>query len=271
MTARLAGRSTAGPADRSSSRCASRWSRISKRWNGGALVLLVYLLAALGTLTVASRHHLLPLFEGVGPPARYEWVNPPAEFAVGNEKPVASALDIPLTGPEEPSSATSPDGQFVVNLPENAFGSHGSDTRVHTVITPLDPGKLGRTPAGLVPDGNAYRIEFTFEPSGAPVTTLALPGNVIISSPHGAVAMLYSPTGASWKELQTQMVSAPTIVGGTISAPGVFLVGTTSGHLTPTITVSKNKGTAFIAGVVIVAAAILGLIAVLVVVRRRRE
>ena len=60
----------------------------------GVLLLVVYVLAITGTLPFG--HNVRPLFEGIGPPPQYRWVNPPAAFASGNVPPQANDTDIPL-------------------------------------------------------------------------------------------------------------------------------------------------------------------------------
>jgi hypothetical protein len=191
----------------------------------GAAAVAVYLAVALGMLTLGG-HRVLPLFEGIGPPARYEWVNPPAEFAAGNRKPGVGNETVKFTAGKTPATVlSSPDSQFIVNLPAGAFAPHGADTAVKSVITPLDPATLGRIPAGLASDGNAYRIELTYQPSETAVSKLTVPGNVIINAPHSAEVILYSADGKSWSRLVTQSAGSLASVGARFTAPGWYQVG----------------------------------------------
>ena len=234
-------------------------------------VVAVYLSTVVATMVV-SGHHVLPLFEGVGPPPAYQWVTPPPAFASANVKPRSASFDFDLTGPAGPAAANSPDGQFAVNLPPAPFAPHGPDSKVHATITPLDPATLGPLPAQLVPDGNAYRIDFRYQPSATAITTLAHPGNVIMTAPYQAQSLLYSPDGRSWTALVPQHLADPTMIGATFTAAGDYLVGTTASATKSVQPAgSRGAGTGLIATAVLVAALILGLIALTAARRRQRR
>jgi hypothetical protein len=234
----------------------------------GAAVVAIYVAVALGTLAW-SGHAVRPLFEGVGPPPAYNWVKPPVQFAANNSVPKPKVSDIPLNGTVTgPAVAATDDGQFVVNLAQGSLASRGADTNVHAVITPLDPAKLAPPPAGLAADGNAYRIEMTYEPSGVAVSALAVPGDVIMTAPHNAASLLYSPDGSAWQKLASQQVGTPTTIGSSFTHAGYYLVASK-----PQSTGSgSSKGgvaTILIAVSVAAGAAALGLIAWVVAARRR--
>ena len=88
-------------------------------------------------------------------------------------------------------------------------------------ITPLDPAKLGRLPAGLIADGNAYRLTVTYQPSQQPLGAISSPGNVIMQVPGPAETMLFSPDGRSWQRLPVQPVGAA--IGASFSRAGYYL------------------------------------------------
>jgi hypothetical protein len=187
----------------------------------GVALVAVYLLAVTGTLPLGR--NVRPLFEGIGPPPVYRWVKPPAAFASGNIPPRPSDTDIPLgpTGSQQ-TGAQSEDNQLVLNLAPNAAAPHPPDTSVRVHIEPLDPATLGPPPPEFRANGNAYRVTLTYEPSGAPVTSLTAGGNVLLTVPLPPAGLLYSGDGRTWSKLQTQIVPGQPIVGATFSAPGYY-------------------------------------------------
>jgi hypothetical protein len=244
----------------------------ARLWPVGAAVLALYLAVALAMMTLGG-HRVLPLFEGIGPPSRYEWVNPPPEFAAGNTKPGPATEEIRFTAGKTPATVVaSSDSQFIVNLPEGAFAPHGADTAVRAVVTPLDPKTLGPVPAGLAADGNAYRIELTYQPSALPVTRLAVAGNVIINAPHTAEVILYSADGKSWSRLVTQSAGSPASVGARFTAPGWYVVGANPAFVTGAATPAAHgrSGTIFIAVAAAILAVIVAVVARVITVARRR-
>ena len=191
----------------------------------GAAVLGAYLVVAAATLGL-SKHHLLPLFEGVGPPMPYQWVNPPAAFASGNVKPQAATTDVSLKGgPSGQVSAYTTDAQCVVNLNAGAFPVHGNDTSVKVTITPLDAATLGAVPPGVVADGNAYHVDFAYQPSNTPAVALAVPGSIALVAPNPGHVLLYSPDGQTWTTLNSTVVANTSSVFATVDKAGFFLVG----------------------------------------------
>jgi hypothetical protein len=236
----------------------------------GAAALGVYLAVAVATLALAGRP-VLPLFEGVGPPPRYQWVNPPPGFAAGNTKPKPSTVEIPFGGPKSLGASVSPDGQFVVNLGVGDFAPHDRDSAVRVVITPLDPATLGPVPLGLAADGNAYRVQLTYQPSATPLDSLAQPGDVFVTAPIPAQALLYSPDGQTWSNLASQIGGGTSAVAAMFSRPGWYLVGAS-----PTAVAPRRPGLGL--GTVVIALLVAGLAVVLavaplglLVVRRRRS
>jgi hypothetical protein len=217
----------------------------------GALLLVVYLLAITGTLPFGR--NVRPLFEGIGPPPAYRWVNPPAAFASGNVPPRPSDTDVTLgpTGSQQ-SGAQSEDNQLVLNLAPNAAAPHPPDTAVRIHIEPLDPATLGPPPAEFRPNGNAYRVTLTYEPSGRPVDTLTAPGNILLTVPLTAAGLLSSGDGRTWTNIGKQTVPGQPIVGGAFSGPGWFM-GATHAQAP-----SKGGGGGS-SGIIIVAALVAGL------------
>jgi hypothetical protein len=237
------------------------------RWRLAAGAVGLYITVALATIGL-SGHRVLPLFEGVGPPAPYEWVKPPAAFAAGNITPKPASSDIAFSGGKSAAAvASTPDGQFLVNFGADAISPHNGDSHVHATITPLDPATLGTLLSGISPDGNAYRLELTYQPSGIPVSKLAGSANVIQTGPLTATAFLYSASGRTWTKLNAPPVGTSTSLGATLTGPGWYLLGTS--HSLPKSS-TGGRGTVVIAIMVAAGAVVLGT-GVLALVRHRQS
>ena len=180
-------------------------------------------------------------------------MKPPAAFASGNVPPRPSDTDIPLgpTGSQQ-SGAQSEDNQLVLNLAPNAASPHPPDTSVRIHVEPLDPATLGPIPPEFRPNGNAYRVTLTYQPSGAPVTTITAPGNILLTVPLAAAGLLFSGDGRTWTNIGKQTVPGQPIVGGAFSSPGWYM-GATHAQAPST------GGGGGSSGVIIVAALVAGL------------
>jgi hypothetical protein len=164
-----------------------------------------------------------PLFDGFAPPPPYRWVNPPREFAAGNNPPRPSGFDVPLGPSGSPVvNHSSDDGQLILSFPAGAFAAHQPDSAVDVQLTPFDPASLGAAPPGLEADGNAYRVEFNYRPSGQGAA-LAGEVDVFLVVPRLAEAVLYSPDGASWGQLPVRSVPGVDEIGGVLARPGYLL------------------------------------------------
>src|SRR5205085_6125335 len=189
----------------------------------GAVFAILYAGVAVFT-AIAGPGRSRPLFDGFAPPPPSRWVHPPKEFVAGNEPPKPSTIDVNL-GPTGSaiSSGSSGDGQVILSFPAGAFPAHPPDTKVVALITPLDPASLAPPPTGLEADGNAYRLDFTYDPSKQPDTALSAPADVFLVVPEPAQTLLFSTDGRSWASLPFRPVPDPTQVGGSITAPGFLL------------------------------------------------
>ena len=191
----------------------------------GVFLVLIYVLAVTGTLPFG--HNVRPLFEGIGPPPAYRWVKPPAAFASGNVPPAPNDTDLDMTPTgSQQSGAQSEDNQVVLNLAPNAVPPHPPDTKLRIHIDPIDPGTLGPVPPDLRPNGNAYKVTMTYQPSGAPATTITAPGNVLLTVPLPAAGLLYAGDGRAWTNIGKQTVPGQPIVGGPFNATGWFVAAT---------------------------------------------
>ncbi|MHB8513144.1 MAG: hypothetical protein ACYDCC_13315 [Actinomycetota bacterium] len=110
-----------------------------------------------------------PVYEGIGPPPPYSWVNPPSSRKSNNVPPTQGDGVIAM-GPKgsEPGTVSTDDGQAVMTFFRGSFEAKKGQTKVHVHITPVDPATLGPPPQGLFYDGNAYKFTATYEPSGQP-------------------------------------------------------------------------------------------------------
>lgn len=187
-------------------------------------VALVVLYAALAVGYVAFGGRVRPLFDGFAPPPPYRWVNPPREFAAGNDPPGPSTFDVAL-GPagSVQGGGSSEDGQAIFSFAAGAFPAHPPDTKVTVQVTPLDPSTLAAPPPGVAADGNAYRVDFAYQPSSQAVPLLAVPADVFLVVPEPAQTLLFSTDGQSWDSLPLRPVPDPTQIGGRFDRPGYLL------------------------------------------------
>lgn len=235
----------------------------------GAVVVAVYLVAAVATLS-RTGHRYLPLYEGIGPPPSYQWVHPPPAFASGNTAPKAGTCDLALTGPPEPFFVSTPEGQLTLSLPAGALPAHVGDTKVHCAITPVDAATLAPLPAGVAADGNAYRVELTYVPSGMPVPPLTMPGNVVMTGPVAADSVLRLSGGGTWTRLASQTVSGPTVLGASFTGSDYYVLGTAPHRLAAgnSSTSGGRTGFAILVGFLVFAGVIL--VGGFEIMRRRR-
>jgi hypothetical protein len=199
--------------------------RVARRSAAAAAAVAVLYVAAIALPMAVSGHRVRPLYEGFTPPPPYRWVKPPAEFKAGNQQPVPGDGEVAFTGTGQTAKQTSVvtgDSQVVLNLPDKSFDPRGSDTAVHVHIQPLDPATLGPAPAGLQPDGNAYRIDAQYRPSNAPVTALTTAGDAFFVVPSAATAMLYSADGRTWQRLGLETTGRADLAGVVFGKTGFY-------------------------------------------------
>ncbi len=233
-------------------------------------IALVGLYAAAVAVTgLATGHPVHPLLDGVGSTTPYRWVRPPWYVGSANVKPEPSHTDITFENGTSPLiGVTSQDAQLVLNLPEGALPPRPGETAVRADITPLDPKKLGKTPAKLRPDGNAYRLQMTYRPSKQPLTTTTAPGNIVLIVPAAADTIFYSRDGNEWDMVPTQMLGdrrsplgvaslARLTVGTSFTRTGYYLAGTSVRDYTNP---DKGKNTNPIVGWILIGLALLLLV-----------
>lgn len=191
----------------------------------GGVLVAVYIAVAAATASWAPGR-LRPLFDGFGShPGQYNWVNPPREFAAGNQRPedVETLLEFDASGSKQ-SSAGPGDGQIAVTLQPGALAAHPPDTEAALTLTPEDASTLGALPAGLRPESNAYRVGIVYEPSGTKVTSLDKPSSIGLIAAAPTDTLLYSADGTSWETVEGQpLTTGANGITGSFAATGYYL------------------------------------------------
>jgi hypothetical protein len=183
------------------------------------------LAAAICYLVVGAQlwpaHPLRLLYEGEAPPLPYRWVRPPANLPEPNQPPSSGAGEIPLTPTgSQSASILTDDGQAALILRFGAIAPRAGASAVTVKITPLDPRSIAPPPDKLVFDGNAYRMEATYNTGGP--ATLVKPVTPVLRYPkHATVLLRFS--GSGWVAQETHIVSGSLQLFGPTDALGVFV------------------------------------------------
>jgi hypothetical protein len=190
----------------------------------GVWLVAAYVVVAVAT-TWWSPGGMRPLFDGFGShPGEYLWVDPPRQFAEGNRPPEPAQATLRLAADgSAPGTATPPDGQALAQLQSKAVAPHPPDDSARLDLTPVAAGTLGTLPGGLEPQGNAYRIAVTYQPSGTAVDQFGLPGTVGLTSAAPATALLYSADGQTWERKESTPLARGNGLTGALEAPGYYL------------------------------------------------
>jgi hypothetical protein len=199
--------------------------RAHRHFRVGAWLVAAYVAAAIAT-TTWSPGAVRPLFDGFGShPGQYYWVEPPKEFAEGNQKPEAAQAGIVLEGPDGsgPASASPPDGQVLVTVVPKAVPPRPPDEAATVDARPVDAATLAPLPAGLRAEGNAYRIAVTYRPSGTVLDKLSEPGVVGLTSAAPADILLFSPDGKAWQRRDATPLQQGLGLTGVFDEVGYYL------------------------------------------------
>lgn len=193
-----------------------------------------------------------PLFDGLGPPAPYNYVSPPPDLADDNI-PAASGgttLDVTAEGNIGRTVATD-DGQALVIIPTAGIELVEPEGAIEVELVPHDLRGVPAPPDGLLLYGNVYEVTAAHA-SGEPAE-LTKPITLVMRYPVHATVMLQLD-GEGWKELDTDVAMAslqlfadadgfgsfvaagPPIDGGRPWIPyvagGLALVAAVAGYLT---------------------------------------
>ena len=193
------------------------------------IAIVVAYLGSLAITVVVPDAHVRPLYDGFAPPNSYSWVDPPAFFSAGIAKPVATSAVVPIgAAGSNAAGVATPDGQFVIDLARGAIARHASDRQITVEITPVAPKHLAAVPLDLRANGNAYRVQMTYEPSNAPVTAIARPGTLLVELPEVGNRLFRSSSGRSWSTLPARAVSSTQLSLSAEFTGPAYYVGATS-------------------------------------------
>ncbi len=204
----------------------STTQRLGLAW--GLAAVICYLLV--GTqLWPANPVRLL--YEGEAPPLPYRWVRPPANLPVPNQPPSPGAGDIALTPTgSQSASILTDDGQAALILRFGAIAPRAGASTVTVKLAPLDPRSIAPPPDKLVFDGNAYRMEATYNTGGP--ATLVKPVTPVLRYPkHASVLLRYS--GSGWVALETHVVAGSLQMFGPTDVLGIFVAAAPPGAAPP--------------------------------------
>lgn len=197
---------------------------MSARARAGAWLVAAYVAVAVAT-TAWAPGAMRPLFDGFGShPGEYLWVNPPKKYAEGNRPPERASTTVRLAADgSAPGSASPPDGQVLAQLSPLSIAAHQPDESARVDVEPVDAGTLAPLPAGLRAGGNAYRITFTYLPSGTAVDGLAVPGRVGLTAAEPTSALLFSADGSAWERRDAAVLPQGNGLTGELKGPGFYL------------------------------------------------
>lgn len=254
----------------------SKWTAAGRPGAGwvavasGLVVVLAYLAGSGlgGRLSPLARR---PLLDGLAPPPPYHWVKPPPELSSGNRPPQGATGTIAL-GPSgsQVSAISTGDGQANLLMEANAIAPSPGQRSVAVAIQPIDPASLAPSPSGLALAGNAYRVRFSYQPSGKAVTALAGKATISlvfpllpipVSSPFD-YTVLSSADGKGWAKQASTVTPGSHQVASTVPEPGYVIVAVPPA---PPDQVAPNR-TPLYAGVA--AAAVLVAVAAILLARR---
>ncbi len=239
----------------------------------GLVFMTVYATSALlsGHLSPLAKG---PLLDGIGPPQPYRWVDPPPDLAATNQPPSSGVFHVPLDpNGSRPEVFVTSDNQITIVVPQGAFPLKAGQIEIVLKVTPLDPATLASPGANVSVFGNAYRLQATYQPSGARVD-LKLPLDAILLYPvtpnlHASVHTLYtSPDGKTWTAQEGSDSLAQQQAEGPMPALGYVMVAGKPGASTVT-PAGGSSGSGSTAIVLIVLAACVGLIGLGLIVRGR--
>lgn len=141
-----------------------------RRTIGSGLVLGLLYLATASLTFKAGVLPVRPFFDG-NHGAPYGWVDAPRGVPDPPvAQPVSKVVPLERRGVVNDSVQT---GEAVLYIPENTVLPSEGETGVRFSIQPLDPNEVGEPPEGRTYNGNAFRVEIKYEPSGEQAKFLA--------------------------------------------------------------------------------------------------
>jgi hypothetical protein len=193
----------------------------ARRLAPGLLLAAVYVAAVAVTARTGLRP-VRPLFDGQAPVPPYQWVDPPPEFADGNVPPEPVEVSIELSdGGTRATSFGTPDAQAIVTLPDGAVPPAAGAEAALVTVEPVDPEAVGPPPSDLRFDGNAYRVEIAYQPSGDPAE-LREPLTLVLRYPAHATVLL-GRDASRWTPLVTNQIRSTLQLWAGTRRTGVFV------------------------------------------------
>jgi hypothetical protein len=189
-------------------------------WLAGGCVAAMYL----GTVMTAWPFPVRLLYDGLVPLPPYRWVHPPASRARDNKQALPGSGIIAIGPPSRAVEVATDDDQALVTFAEGVIAPHPGDSSVKVAVVPLDPTTVAPAPGARRFDGNAYRIEATYTPSGAPAV-LVSPVTVVLRYPVHAT-LFFRLAGAAWEPLPPQVFTGSQQILANTDRVGVFVPGT---------------------------------------------
>jgi hypothetical protein len=199
--------------------------RAGRRWLlWGAGVALAYVAAWLSAATAPAI-----LLDGLLPGEPYRRARHPwSPFSFG-QPALSGVASLPMeTGGSAPGSVPTADGQAVVVVPRGGFPGQSGGASVVITIAPLHLRSVPPPPPGTVFDGNAYRVEARYDPSGspaAPVRRLTL----VLSYPVHAEEVMWLDGGV-WTPLPTTVFPVVQKLFAEPAALGTFVAASPAGR-----------------------------------------
>jgi hypothetical protein len=189
-------------------------------WLAGGCAASIYL----GTVMAAWPFPIRLLYDGLVPLPPYRWVHPPASRARDNKPALPGSGTIAVGPPSRAVEVATEDDQALVTFAEGAIAPHPGDSSVKVAVVPLDPVTVAPAPGARRFDGNAYRIEATYTPSGAPAV-LVSPVTVVLRYPVHAT-LFFRLAGTAWEPLPLQVFAGSQQILANTDRLGVFVPGT---------------------------------------------
>jgi hypothetical protein len=191
-------------------------------------------------------------YDGFAPPATYNWVSPPPQFAQGNKAPPSRHADIPVlpNGKVSPEMLITPDSQVQISFTTGAFVTPPGARTVGIDIKPVssfpDPGPIHLST-------NVYCVTSTSQLAPGQTMLITLVFSSGIPTP-GALYEYQNGTGP-WTQLKNSNSAIPFTVSGVTSNLDCFAAGYTGNPNTgPGITPTELLiGILVLVGVVVLA------------------
>jgi hypothetical protein len=226
------------------------------------------LAAAAAAYTVAAWSAAPGFYDGFGQAVPYRWVNPPPQFAKGNQPPAAGhdTIKIAAGGQSEPATATTDDPltpQCLLSVTPGAFQTPPDRSPVVVDIKPL--AAFPPPPPGIKFLTNVYLLTASQPLAKDAIVSLSF------SDGQPAPSAIYraEQSGGSWTDIGSTGASAPWSISVKTGKLGYFAAGydTAKGAAGPRL--GGGQVLPIITALAIVIVVIAGL--PLALMRRRRE